>query len=170
MTPPIALHHAPHTAALLDQLGRRMRVRSETELGALGLRPRHLVALTVLRDHGSLTQQTLAMTMQMDRTNLVGLLNELETDALIQRQRSAHDRRRHLVVLTDTGNQRLADAESALTAAEDDVLAALEPEQRQTLYALLRQANSSHVLNCTVDEGRGPTVTTVAPVSPDRPK
>lgn len=64
----IALHEAPHIAVLLDQLGRRMRLRSEVELAHVGLRPRHLVALSVLRDHEDLTQQALALVLQMDRT------------------------------------------------------------------------------------------------------
>ena len=143
------LHEAPHIAALLDQLGRRMRLRSEAELAALGLRPRHLVALTVLRDHGALTQQALAPVLQVDRTNLVGLLNELESSGLVERRRSSEDRRRHLVALTDAGGRRLADVEAALTAAEDDVLAALTPEQRHSFYALLRRANAGHVTDCT---------------------
>lgn len=137
---PVALHQAPHTAALLDQLGRRMRLRSEDGLAGVGLRPRHLVALTVLRDHEGVTQQALASSLQMDRSNLVGLLNELEDEGLVARRRSPQDRRCHVVTLTPAGGGRLREAEAALTAAEDDVLAALEPEQRQALYALLRQA------------------------------
>ena len=43
-----------------------------------GLRPRHLVALTVLRGRGGITQQALVATLEMDGTNIVGLLNELE--------------------------------------------------------------------------------------------
>lgn len=152
---PVALHQAPHTAALLDQLGRRMRLRSEAGLQGVGLRPRHLVALTVLRDHGDLTQQALALTLQMDRSNLVGLLNDLEEDALVERRRSPQDRRRHVVTLTAAGDHRLRDAEAALTAAEDDVLAALGTQQRETLYALLREANSSHVVGCTADGDDG---------------
>jgi len=145
----VDLHEAPHIAALLDQLGRRMRLRSEAELAALGLRPRHLVALTVLRDHGAMTQQALAPALQVDRTNLVGLLNELLSAGLVERRRSTEDRRRHRVALADAGSRRLADVEAALTVAEDDVLAALAPEQRHTFYALLRQANAGHITNCT---------------------
>src|SRR5476649_2217464 len=71
------------SSALLDHLARLTRLRAESALAPLGLRPRHLVLLTVLRDHGSPTQQALAAALRTDRTNLVGLLNELETDGLI---------------------------------------------------------------------------------------
>jgi len=136
------------SSALLDHLARLMRLRGESALAPLGLRPRHLVALTVLRDHGSPTQQALGAALRTDRTNLIGLLNELETDGLILRRRSTEDRRRHFVELTGDGTKRLAEAEAALAAAEDEVLGALDAEQRETLYQLLAQATTSHVVDC----------------------
>lgn len=42
----------------------------------------------------------------MDGTNVVGLLNDLEKERLIERRRSTEDRRRHVVELTDAGNAR----------------------------------------------------------------
>ena len=117
-----------------------MRVAGESALKASGLRPRHLLALTVLRDHGESSQADLAGTLQLDRTNLVGVLNELETEGLIERRRSPEDRRRHTVVVTDEGRERLARAEFMLAAAEDLVLGALTAKQRDTLYELLQRA------------------------------
>ncbi|MDX6687897.1 MAG: MarR family transcriptional regulator, transcriptional regulator for hemolysin [Baekduia sp.] len=143
---PIATHRS---SALLDHLARLTRVRSEGALKPLGLRPRHLIALTVLRDHGGGTQQALASVLQVDRTNLVGLLNELEADGLVTRRRAPDDRRRHLVELTDAGGQRLAEAERALAEAEDDILGALDAHQREVLYRLLQQATSGHVFDCS---------------------
>jgi DNA-binding MarR family transcriptional regulator len=139
-------HH--RSSALLDHLARLMRLRAESALTPLGLRPRHLVTLTVLRDHGSPTQQALAAALRIDRTNLIGVLNELEGDGLILRRRSIEDRRRHNVELTDDGTRRLGEAESALAAVEDEVLGALDSDQREALYELLQQATTSHVVDC----------------------
>ncbi|MEV6445046.1 MarR family winged helix-turn-helix transcriptional regulator [Amycolatopsis sp. NPDC051716] len=133
----------PHRCgALVDHLARRLRLRSESVLAPLGLRPRHLIALTVLRDQGGSAQQDLAKILEMDSTNVVSLLNELETENLIERRRSPADRRRHLVELTDVGAKLLARAEFALAAVEDEVFSALDGEQRETLYTLLQQATS----------------------------
>ena len=131
------------SGALLDLLSRRMRAAGETALQAAGLRPRHLLAMTVLRDRGESSQADLAGTLQLDRTNVVGLLNDLETEGLIERRRSPEDRRRHTVVLTDEGRERLARAEFALAAAEDIVLANLTAKQRDTLYELLAKATAA---------------------------
>ena len=120
-------------------------MRAETVLAPLGLRPRHLVALTVLRTRGSSTQQSLAQILEMDGTNVVGLLNDLEASELIERRRSPEDRRRHVVVLTERGTQALDRAEAALAAVEDEVFAALDQEQREQLYNLLFQAASGMV-------------------------
>jgi DNA-binding MarR family transcriptional regulator len=140
MAVPVVTTPAHRSGALLDHLARRMRLRTEAVLAPLGLRPRHLVALTVLRHLGGSTQQALATTLAMDGTNIVGLLNELEAEKLIERRRSPEDRRRHLVELTDAGVQQLTKAESALAEVEEEVLGALDASQRETLYNLLQLA------------------------------
>ncbi|RSM80844.1 MarR family transcriptional regulator [Amycolatopsis sp. WAC 01375] len=153
------VNQPPHRCgALLDHVTRRIRLRSESVLTPLGLRPRHLVALTVLRDLRGSSQQDLAKTLEMDSTNVVGLLNDLESANLIERRRSPEDRRRHIVELTDVGAKQLAKAEFALAAVEDEVLGALDKDQRETLYTLLYQATSrtepaacvdaAHLENC----------------------
>jgi MarR family transcriptional regulator, lower aerobic nicotinate degradation pathway regulator len=147
------LNQAPHrSAALLVHLARRMRVRSEAAIAPLGLRARHLIALTVLRDQGGSTQAALATTLQIDRTNLVGLLNELEAQELIARRRSSEDRRRHMVELTDVGARLLAQAEFALAAAEDEVLGTLDREQREQLYSLLQLATAESPAACIAED------------------
>ena len=140
---PVISQPMRRSAALLDLLSRRMRAVGESALQSAGLRPRHLLTMTVLRDRGESSQADLAGTLQLDRTNLVGLLNELEKDGLIERRRSPEDRRRHTVVLTDDGRERLARAEFALAAAEDIVLASLTAKQRDTLYELLAKATAA---------------------------
>ena len=106
----------------------------------------------MLRDRGGSTQQALAATLEMDGTNIVGLLNELEAKQLIERRRSPEDRRRHLVELTDAGAEQLAKAESALSAVEDEVLGALDDSQRETLYSLLQRAAAGTAVSCAIDD------------------
>src|SRR3984885_872382 len=104
-TPKATIHRS---SALMNHLARLIRMASEQELQPLGLRPRHLVALTVMRENGGVSgQQELATELGVDRTNLVGLLNELEGEGLILRRRASEDRRRHIVELTDDGGERL---------------------------------------------------------------
>lgn len=129
-----------YSAVLIDHLARRIRLRGESVLAELGLRQRHLVALTLLRDRGGSTQQSLSSTLMMDGTNVVGLLNDLEARQLVERRRSPSDRRRHIVEITAHGLELLCKAEKALAAVENESLAALDDTQRETLYNLLQQA------------------------------
>jgi DNA-binding MarR family transcriptional regulator len=143
---PAAQHRS---SALLDHLARLTRARAESALDRHGLRPRHLVALTLLRDHGGFSQQDLGAALQMDKTNVVGLLNDLENDGLTARRRSPQDRRRHMVEITAAGIAKLSEAEEALAAVEDDILGGLSENERETLYQLLQRATREHVLDCS---------------------
>ncbi len=134
---------------LLDHLARLARGRVEAALEDVGLRLRHVVALTLLRDHGEATQQSLIASLRLDPSNLVGLLNELENEGLIARRRHPDDRRRHVVALTPAGSERLAAADAALAGVEDEVLAGLDPQERAQLYALLFKATGGQVRSCT---------------------
>jgi DNA-binding MarR family transcriptional regulator len=137
---PVVNQPARRVGALLDQVGRQLRMHSLPALDSLGIRPRHLLTLTVLRDLGGSSQADLSTLLQIDRTNLVGLLNELEAEGWIERRRSPEDRRRHLVELTPAGAELLSKAEFALAFVEDHVFGALDNEQREALYELLQLA------------------------------
>src|SRR4051812_7137402 len=104
------------------------------------LRPRQLVALNLLHEHGPLSQQALGEALTLDPSNVVGLLNELEERGLITRQRDPADRRRHIVELSPLGEDELALAYARLSHVEDDLLTALSTEERATLYHLLVRA------------------------------
>jgi DNA-binding MarR family transcriptional regulator len=131
------------SAPLLVHLARRMQTEAEAELAVFGLRARHVIALTLLRDLGEQNQSDLSATLGMDATNVVALLNELEADDLVQRRRSPQDRRRHTVALTAAGTARLKEIEDLLTGVEQRVLNPLTPEEQQTLYTLLSRATES---------------------------
>src|SRR3977135_3883992 len=76
---------------LISHLARIAQRGSETVLDPSGLRPRHLVALNVLRDHGATTQGALGEALRLDPSNLVGLLNELEQRGLLESRRDPAD-------------------------------------------------------------------------------
>jgi len=125
---------------LMEHLARRLRAESESELERFGLRARHVIALTLLRDLGERPQADLAHVLSIDPTNVVGLLNELESDGLVERRRSPEDRRRHTVALTSAGRDRLDAVEDVLLTVERRVLSSLDDDQRATLHTLLQNA------------------------------
>jgi DNA-binding MarR family transcriptional regulator len=125
---------------LVEHLARVGRRAGETTLAPGGLRPRHLIALRLLSDHGPASQQGLADSLSLDPSNVVGLLNELEERELVTRRRDAVDRRRHIVEVSRRGEQELCLAYDRLRLVEEDVFSALTAEERATLYDLLVRA------------------------------
>jgi DNA-binding MarR family transcriptional regulator len=125
---------------LLDHLARIGRRAAEVSMAPGGLRPRHLIALKLLSEQGQASQQSLAEALQLDPSNVVGLLNELEERGLISRRRDRADRRRHIVELAPLGHEELALADARLKCVEDRLLSALSVAERATLYELLVRA------------------------------
>src|SRR6478752_8609269 len=91
---------AARSTVLITRIARAMRRKFERAVEPLGLRARHLVALTHLKDHGASAQQTLIDALGLDASNLVALLNELEDAGLIVRSRDRADRRRGIIELS----------------------------------------------------------------------
>jgi DNA-binding MarR family transcriptional regulator len=125
---------------MLDYLARVGRRAAEASMAPGGLRPRHLIALGLLREHGSVSQQALAETLSLDPSNVVGLLNELEERGLVTRRRDPEDRRRHIVEVSSLGEEELEVANARLSCVENELLSALSAQERSTLYDLLVRA------------------------------
>ncbi len=123
---------------LLTQLSRLVSRRSTPEL--LGQTLKELAALSFLRDYEETTQQALTDGLCIDANYCVLLLNDLESNDLVERRRDPSDRRRHLVSMTDKGRQALHQAESAQQSLEDEMLIALDASEREELAHLLRKA------------------------------
>jgi DNA-binding MarR family transcriptional regulator len=122
---------------LLALLGHEAMRRLRDAHTAHGLKPRQFQLLALLHDRGPLSQRALGEVMGVDPSILVTLLNPLEADGYVARRRAAHDRRRHTVMLTEAGASHLAAAAGAQRAAEDELFAKLDRQQREQLRRLL---------------------------------
>jgi DNA-binding MarR family transcriptional regulator len=144
---------------LLSRLAKQIYRRSNEQL--LGMQLRHLMGLSYVFDHDACPQQELADAFCMDANNVVLLLNELEQLGYVARLRDPHDRRRHVVRITPAGRQALNRAERAQEAIEDDVLGALDEQERKTLRELLMRA----LRDLEPEDDEAPYSETVASIS-----
>jgi DNA-binding MarR family transcriptional regulator len=131
---------------LIARVARVQRQRFEQVLTPLGLRQRHVVALSYLRGHGPTAQQQLAEQLRMDASSLVCLLNELEDAELILRQRDRSDRRRAVIMLSAQGESTLAEVDRAVQVVEDELLAGLDNSERGLLHGLLARLNPAEAV------------------------
>jgi DNA-binding MarR family transcriptional regulator len=139
--------------ALLGQQAMRRLRAAHTEHK---LSPRQFHVLGLLHDRGALTQRELGTLMDVDPSILVTLLNPLEADGYLSRERDADDRRRHVVTITRRGEQQLERAAQAQRDAEDELLAGLTKTQRAQLRRLLlilrEQSTAAVETACTASE------------------
>src|SRR4051812_17898683 len=148
--------HRSRPGLLLALLGQEAMRRLGAAHTAHNLKPRQFQILGLLHDHGGLPQRELVQTMGVDPSILVTLLNPLEADGLVARERDPDDRRRHLVTLTPAGEKRLASASRAQKDTEQALFAALDDDQREQLRGLLLALSDGLAANpdsaCTAAE------------------
>src|SRR3954451_24012821 len=146
---------------VLGRLGFEIKRRAIEELEAAGSSLYDYSVLALLAEGASETQASIADTLKLDRSQLVGLLDGLEERALIERRRVAsvagwegracseprrdpNDRRRHTVSLTPAGKAQLGRLRAVVKQVEDHFLAPLDAESRQVLYQLLFRVACHH--------------------------
>src|SRR5215216_8158605 len=135
--PSILDEHRTSPGLLLALLGQEAMHRLRAAHTAHNLKPRQFQILGLLHDHGGLAQSDLVQHMGVAPSILVTLLNPLEADGLVTRERDPADRRRHLVTLTDAGKRHVVSASCAQKETDDALFASLDEDQREQLRALL---------------------------------
>src|SRR5215217_3191013 len=136
-SPSILDEHRTSPGLLLALLGQEAMQRLRAAHTAHNLKPRQFHILGLLHDHGGLAQRELMREMGVAPSILVTLLNPLEADGLVTRERDTDDRRRHLVTLTKAGEKHLASASRAQKETEDALFASLDENQREQLRSVL---------------------------------
>ena len=147
-TQPMPAELVASSLFLLKRLGFTAKQRSIDEYERFGLSPYHHAILALLEGSAPETQAEIADALGYDRGTLVGLLDELEEQKLVERKRDPDDRRRQLVRITADGKRTLGKLRALARRLEDEFLAPLDAEQREQLHALLLVLAGQHEPRC----------------------
>ncbi|MFK7993281.1 MAG: MarR family winged helix-turn-helix transcriptional regulator [Granulosicoccus sp.] len=104
-------------------------------LKPFGLRMLTFTALVLIVDNPGLSQSQLADAMDIERPNLVVIVDELEQRELIVRDRVQTDRRMYALRATAAGRRLCKQAVAADKAHETRLLAGLDEKSRKNLIA-----------------------------------
>src|SRR5215211_5450292 len=130
---------ASATGFLLSWNGQRTAQGFAEVLKPLELRPPHFGVMNLIEAHPGRTQQQLVTESLIDPSSMVALIDELEERGLAERRQHPSDRRKHAVHLTAKGKTILGQARATTVAFAEELLAPLDPTERETLRRLLRQ-------------------------------
>ena len=106
-------------------------LRRETE--SLGVTSRQVTLLHLIREHPGLSLRELAAYERISAPSLSGHVDRLERAGLIERVRSATDRRRVGLELTDAGARLLRRVRARRTTWLAERLEALEPDEIEAI-------------------------------------
>ena len=134
--PPTLLDLPSYLAGAVARVGHRLLVDA---LARHDLRLPHFAVLTALSDFGPMAQHELADRLAINRSHLVGYLDQVEQRGLVQRDRDPVDRRRQHVALTAQGRKELRRLHEVALRSQAEFLQVLSESERQTLVTLLRR-------------------------------
>ena len=112
-------------------------------LGELGLTARQVGILTLVTERAAMTQKELGVELQIDRTVMVDLIDQLEAKGLAQRFRNPRDRRAFLIQPTPAGRKAKEAAIAVLDRQQKIFLEPLAAEERRLLAGMLNRLFAS---------------------------
>ena len=135
----VAKELAASNGFLLARLGLKFKARAMSRLEQAGFELYDYSVLALLAEGVRERQSAMADALALDPSRLVALLDSLERRGLVVRQRDPDDRRRHVVRITDAGEQALARLREMSAQLEDEFFAPLDPTCRKAFHELLLQ-------------------------------
>jgi DNA-binding MarR family transcriptional regulator len=108
-----------------------------------GLHPMHFGMLTILADEEPIAQHELGQKAGVDPSTMVARMDALEERGLIERMRSAQDRRSYEIRLSPEGRRCLAQLRRKAKAHGDRFFAPLSENERAQLHRLLAKLAAS---------------------------
>ena len=132
---PESLTHWP--GYLLTFIAERANERFERQLAPMGIRGRHASVLVVIDAEGPMSQRALGRRLRIDKSPMVGVLDDLERLGLAERRRSAEDRRVQAIHLTAAGRAALARVLELAESENDRTFGVLDESEREQLHDLL---------------------------------
>ncbi|GAA4257717.1 hypothetical protein GCM10022255_075620 [Dactylosporangium darangshiense] len=140
-------------AFLLAQVGAHASERFADRVQEIGLSSAEVGLLRMIAGQPGRSQQSVAVDLGVVPSRVVVLIDGLGHKGLVERRPGATDRRHHELYLTVDGEQIMMDMRTIATAHNDDLLTALDPDERAELARLLQRIADQQGLTPGVHPG-----------------
>ena len=120
-------------AFLLADVSRLMRRRFDERARAIGVTRPQWRTLTMLNRHEGINQGGLAELLEVEPITLCRMIDRLEEAGLVERRRSAHDRRIWQIFLTDRSRPVLVELRGLADSLLEEALVGIDATTRDTL-------------------------------------
>lgn len=138
--PPVAPHELlDDLSFLLARANALSLAAGNAALSAHGLRVRSFSVLALVAGAARPSQRELAELLRLDPSQVVALVDELQTRGLVVREPDPRDRRANVVVATPAGRMLHAAASASASAAEHELHEDLSAADRILLTDVLRR-------------------------------
>jgi DNA-binding MarR family transcriptional regulator len=124
---------------LLGRAARATQQLTQERLADAGLRRGFYGVLATLAEFGPAAQAEIGRRLGIDASDMVAILNDLAAQQYVSRDRDPRDRRRNSVTITEPGRAALARFDTAIADAQDAMLAAFSPAEREQFLGYLER-------------------------------
>jgi DNA-binding MarR family transcriptional regulator len=135
MALPESLTHWP--GYLMNFIAEHATARFEAELLEDGIGTRHATVLVVIDAEGPMSQNALCARLRIDKSPMVGVIDDLERLGLASREPAENDRRKNAICLTDKGRDLVRRISGIADRHNEATLAPLDAGERAQLQTLL---------------------------------
>jgi DNA-binding MarR family transcriptional regulator len=133
-------------AFLLTQLGTHCAHKFAERAAAIGLTPPQVGILGLIARSPGQSQQAVATTLGLLPSRLVGFVDDLEDQGLVERVRSRTDRRNYALQLTAAGKRKLGEIGRVGQEHERDICGSLTDSEHDELVRILQRLASEQGL------------------------
>ena len=141
---------------LLAQAGAHASARFSKRVAELGLTPSEAGVIRLIGATPGLSQRLIADRTHTVPSRIVQLIDGLESRGLVDRTRSAADRRNYELRLTEGGRHALRGLREVAEAHEAEIQDGLTAEQAEQLATLLEVLRRAHHLDPDLDQRTAP--------------
>lgn len=145
--------HRGGVAFSLAQLGAHAAARFAERVAQIGLTPPLVGILRAISHDPGFSQQRLATRLGLLPSKMVALVDTLEAQGLLKRERSTTDRRQYALHLTVTGQATMRQIGRLARDHDRDLCTALDTVERDTLAGLLERVSDQQGLALGVHPG-----------------